>query len=109
MLFDHRTYHVRPGTVSMQLAMYEKYGWEPQKRHLGEPLAFMVTETGDLNSYVHIWVYEDAGDRARKRAALAQDADWKIYLEHSAKAGYLIGQENNHMTPVSFLKHRVGP
>ena len=52
------------------MALYEKYGWAVQKRHFGEPLAWIVAETGDVNSYVHIWVYEDAADRNRKRAAM---------------------------------------
>ena len=70
MLLDHRTYTVRAGTLRKQLALYEKHGLAAQKRHFGEPLAWLISDTGDVNSYVHIWVYEDAADRNRKRAAL---------------------------------------
>ena len=63
MLLDHRTYTVRPGTLRKQLALYEKHGLAAQKRYFGEPLAWLVSETGDVNTYVHIWVYEDAADR----------------------------------------------
>ena len=73
MLIDHRTYTVRAGALRKQLALYEKHGLAHQKRHFGEPLAWLVSETGDVNSYVHIWVYEDAEDRNRKRAALFKD------------------------------------
>ena len=55
MLLDHRTYTVRPGTLRKQLALYEKHGFAAQKRHFGEPLAYLVSETGDINTYVHIW------------------------------------------------------
>ena len=72
MLLDHRTYTLRPGTLRKQLALYEQFGLGPQKRHFGEPLAWLVSETGDVNSYVHIWVYEDFADRAQKREALVQ-------------------------------------
>ncbi|MGE0629235.1 MAG: NIPSNAP family protein [Hyphomicrobiaceae bacterium] len=102
MLLDHRTYTVRPGTLRKQLALYEKHGLEPQKRHFGEPLAYLVTEVGDVNTYVHIWVYEDAADRTRRRASLMADKDWLAYLEMNAQAGYLLKQESKLMSPVSF-------
>jgi hypothetical protein len=70
MLLDHRTYTVRVGTLKKQLALYEKHGLAVQKRYFGEPLAWLISDTGDVNSYVHIWMYEDAADRNRKRTAL---------------------------------------
>jgi hypothetical protein len=102
MLLDHRTYTVKPGTMAKHLKIYEEKGKAPQMRHLGAPLAYMVAESGELNTYVHIWMYEDAADRARKRAAMMADPDWIGYLEASAAAGYLIKQENKLMTPVPF-------
>ncbi len=106
MLLDHRTYTCRPGTIRKQLALYEKYGMVPQKRHFGEPLAFLVTETGDVNTYVHIWVYEDANDRMKKRAAMMADPEWQAYLEKNAEAGYLVRQETKLMTPAPFAPIR---
>ena len=102
MLLDHRTYTCRAGTIKKHLQIYEQYGLQAQKRHLGEPLAYLLTETGDVNSYVHIWVYEDAADRAKKRAAMQADPEWQAYLEKSGEAGYLLSQENKLMTPASF-------
>lgn len=102
MLIDHRTYTVRPGTMNKQLALYEEFGLKAQKKHLGEPLAYLITETGEINTFVHIWVYKDAADRAARRAAMQADPDWQAYLQKTAEAGYLIGQKNNLMTPASF-------
>lgn len=104
MLYDVRTYTCQPGKIKKHLALYAEYGFDVQRRHLGEPLAYMQTETGDVNSYVHIWVYEDAADRARKRAALQADPAWVDYLARSAEAGYLVSQRNQLMTPVPFFK-----
>jgi hypothetical protein len=106
MIFDHRTYTVRPGTMPRQLKLYEEYGLAPQKRHLGEPLLYGVTETGELNTYVHVWVYADAADRARKRAAMEADPDWNTYRQKSGEAGYLIRQENKILTPASFFEKK---
>ncbi len=102
MLYDVRTYTCKPGTIKKHLALYEQFGKEPQFRNLGNPLAYLVTETGNVNQYVHIWQYEDAGDRERKRAAMWSDPDWIAYTQKSAELGALDAQENKLMTPVNF-------
>jgi len=102
MLLDVRTYTCRPGTIRKHLELYEKMGFGPQSRHLGQPLAYLTTETGNVNQYVHIWVYENAADREKKRAAMAADPDWVAYTQESAKLGALIEQDNKLMVPTSF-------
>lgn len=103
MIYDHRTYVCRPGTIKKHLAIYEEHGKAPQTRHLGQPVLYAVTETGDVNSYVHVWAYEDAADRSRKRAAMQADPDWQAYLQKSAEAGYLVSQNNKILAPVAFF------
>jgi hypothetical protein len=102
MLIDHRTYTVRPGTMPQQLKLYEEFGLAAQKRHLGEPLAYLVAESGELNTYVHIWVYKDAADREARRAAMQADPDWQVFMRKNAEAGNLIKQVNKLMTPAAF-------
>lgn len=103
MLLDVRTYTCRPGTIKQHLALYEEMGKGPQTRHLGQPLAYMTTETGNPNQYIHIWVYENAGDREAKRNAMWADPDWIAYTQASAKLGALVEQENKLMKPVDFF------
>ena len=103
MLLDVRTYTCRPGTIKAHLELYERMGKAPQTRHLGAPLAYLVTETPNPNQYVHIWVYANAGDREAKRAAMWQDPDWQAYVAASAKLGALVAQDNRLMTPVTFF------
>lgn len=102
MLLDVRTYRCRPGTLDAHLDLYEKHGKAPQFRCLGEPLCYLKTETGDVNEYVHVWVYENAADRERRRAALWADEEWLAYTRLSAELGALERQTNKLMTPVSF-------
>jgi hypothetical protein len=104
MLFDHRTYTCKPGTLPKQMALYEKHGLAAQQRHLGKPLFYGITETGLVNSFVHIWVYADAADRAEKRAAMQADPEWTAYLGMSAEAGNLLSQENKLMVEAPFFK-----
>lgn len=102
MILDHRTYVCRPGAIRKQLALYEAHGWAPQRRHLGDPVLYAVTESGDVNAYVHVWAYADAADRAAKRAAMQADPEWTAYLERSAEAGWLVSQTTAILTPASF-------
>jgi len=102
MLLDLRTYRCKPGTINKHLELYEKYGKEPQFRCLGEPLCYLRTETGDPNEYVHIWVYENAGDREAKRAKMWSDPAWLDYVRRSAELGALEAQSNKLMNPASF-------
>ena len=103
MIFDHRTYTCRPGTIMKQLALYEANGLAVQTRHLGQPLLFAITETGNVNSYVHIWVYENAADRETRRAAMNADPEWQTYLALSAEARYLVSMENKILTSAPFF------
>ena len=68
MLVDVRTYRVRPGKLPQQLDLYIKHGLGPQTRHLGPPVAYLQSESGDLNTLLHLWAFENAADRAQKRA-----------------------------------------
>ena len=104
MLYDVRTYTCRPGTLKKHLMLYAEHGYETQHRHLGKPLAYLQTETGNLNSYTHIWVFNDAADRANRRVEMNRDPQWASYLEKSAHAGYLLSQENRLMVPTPFFQ-----
>lgn len=99
MLLDVRTYKTLPGRVNAQLELYKKYGYPVQLRYMGEPLCYAVCETGELNTFTHIWVYASAADREAKRAAMAKDPDWAVYLAENVKAGNIVSQENSQMIP----------
>lgn len=103
MLYDVRTYRCHPGTIAAQFKLYEEHGWQVQRKHLGEPLLHSQVETGDVNSYIHIWVYESAADREIRRKNMAADPQWQIYLKHSAAAGNLIEQTNTLVKPAPFF------
>ena len=101
MLLDHRTYVIKPGKMQAHIALYRQYGNRAQEKHLGKPLAYLICESGEINTVVHIWAYEDAADRTLRRAALQADPEWQDYLKRSAEAGYVVGQRNSLLTPVA--------
>jgi NIPSNAP len=106
MLLDVRTYTCRPGMIKKHLALYDKMGRAVQTKHLGQPFAYLVTETGNPNCYLHIWQYENAADREKRRAAMQADPEWIAYLEESGKLGALESQQNALMKPVEFFAHK---
>ncbi len=87
MLVDHRTYRIKPTHMNTHLAIYEEFGLKAQWRHLGEPHAYMFAESGAMNSLVHQWVYKDAADREKRRAAMAADPEWQIYVKKLSEFG----------------------
>jgi NIPSNAP len=102
VLIDHRYYRIRPGMVPAHLDLYEQHGFAAQSRHLGRPFAYLFTESGEVNTLVHMWLYRDAADRATKRAAMAGDPEWQNYLRLNNEAGYVVSQQNNLMLPTRF-------
>ena len=69
MLLDVRTYRMLPGHVPAQLEIYKKYGYPVQLRYMGEPLCYAVAESGELNTFTHVWVYDE---RRRPRSQARQ-------------------------------------
>ncbi|MEK9723758.1 MAG: NIPSNAP family protein [Rhodospirillaceae bacterium] len=104
MLFDIRTYTCKPGMLKKHLQLYEEHGLAPQSKCLGAPFGYFVGETGNPNQYIHIWKYENAGDREARRAAMWADPDWLTYVAKSSELGALEKQENMLMNDVWFWK-----
>lgn len=102
MIVELRTYTCRPGTVRKQLAFYEKHGMAIQNKHLGVPFGYFTVEHGDVNSYIHMWAYNDVNDRVTRRAALAKDPEWLKFLETSGESGYLLSQDSKILNSVPF-------
>jgi hypothetical protein len=106
VLVDVRTYRIKPGKVPAQLDVYEQYGFPTQVKYCGEPIAYLVAESGDLNTLVHLWAFKDAGDRAERRAAMAKEPAWQVYVGKNAENGYIVEQRNSLMVPAKFAPLR---
>lgn len=104
MIFDHRTYTCKPGSIKAHLDLYEKMGFAPQAKHLGKPVLYGTTEVGDVNTYVHVWAYKDLAERTAKRAAMWTDPEWLAYVKKSGELGALIKQENTILVAPAFFK-----
>jgi hypothetical protein len=73
MIYEIRTYTLRPGSVPEFEERYEKR--LPSRLRHSKLGGFWHTEFGPLNQVVHVYPYDDLGHRTRVRAAMAQDAE----------------------------------
>lgn len=102
MVIDHRTYTMHPLKLGKWLKLYEELGLPVQLRHLGNLIGFFQTEIGPLNQVIHLWGFDSLEDRQRRRAAMAQDAEWHEFLRRNEELGALMHQEDKIIVPVSF-------
>lgn len=107
MIVEQRTYTCHCGKAQKYVSMYEAEGLSIQRPVLGHLLGYFTSDIGDLNQVVHLWAYEDLGDRAQRRARLLADPAWKAY---AAKVQPLVlTQENKILVPAPFSPWANGP
>jgi NIPSNAP len=83
LLFEMRTYTLRPGRLPAYVTDFEERGLPVISRY-AELVAYWITEVGTLHQVVHIWRYRDAADREKRRARLYGDTEWvEEYLPHA--------------------------
>ena len=100
MIVEERNYAFAPADLGPFLALYEKEGVHIHTRILGKLIGYFRTEVGDdLNEVVHLWSFDDLGDRARRRAALWTDAEW---LEFAARSPVPVRMRNRLLAPTAF-------
>lgn len=100
MILEERDYRLVPGITAAFLSAYETLGLAIQRRHLGDPVGFFVTDIGELNHVVSMWRYQDYADRSARRALMLADPDWPAYL--AAIKGMIDVQNIRILTPAPF-------
>ncbi|MFE0419824.1 NIPSNAP family protein [Streptomyces tendae] len=107
MIVDHRVYTARPGRLSEFVDAFEALGLPLYTRYCGTLIGYFVAESGALNQVVHLWAYDDAADRDRRRWALARDPQWQVFLD--AALPLLVSQESRLLRPTSFSPAIASP
>ena len=101
MIVEQRTYTLYPGKVPEYIKHYTELGYAIQCEVLGPPVGWYYSEIGTINQIVHMWMYEDLEDRARRRAAQAAHPGWPKYLEKITPL--LMRQESQILLPAKFF------
>ncbi|HEV8643276.1 MAG TPA: NIPSNAP family protein [Methylomirabilota bacterium] len=99
MIFELRTYTLRPGTQGDYLKLSGEVGRKIRGDNYGKQEGFWTTETGTLNQLVHLWSYADLNERERLRQELSKNEAWtKEYIPQTR--GFLLAQENKILSTV---------
>ena len=76
MLYDFRTYELKPGALPAYQAAVREVAL-PVRRRYGIALAgWYYPEVGTLNRVVHIWAFRDWAHLAEAKRAFRQDPQW---------------------------------
>ena len=74
MIYEFRTYDLKPGSVPVfGERVKEKLGKRLEYSRLG---GYFYTEIGLLNQVIHIWPYKDLHERTQIRAQTVEDGIW---------------------------------
>ena len=96
-VYEMRSYTFMPGAIP---GLIESWGKAIPQREEYSPLAAgMFTELGALNKWVHIWPYENMGERERIRAETRQAGVWPPGGSYRES---MIKQENKVLAPAAF-------
>ena len=77
MIYDMRTYAIRPGGVPGYMALFGAKGLPLLSRYATLVGYFHVETGGLLNRVVHVWRYENRAGRQAQRAALMAEPGWR--------------------------------
>ena len=101
MIYEVRTYTLEPGTVAQFEAGFAEA--LPHREKYSPLAAFWHTDIGQLNQVIHVWPYENLGERERIRAAAAQDPHWP-----PADLSMIQTMESEIWNPASFMRPMGG-
>jgi hypothetical protein len=76
MIYELRTYTVRPGTVGDMVKAASTVSRDIRKDDYGKLEGYWSTEIGPLNQVLHMWSYRDFEERAKLRAELSKNPRW---------------------------------
>lgn len=77
-IFEKRTYDVTVGQMPEVIRLYEQEGWPAMVAggHTDKLVGYFTSDTGRLHQLVHIWRFDDDGDRRAFWARLFADDEF---------------------------------
>jgi hypothetical protein len=102
MIYEMRTYTVRPLKQADWLALYKSLALPVQQEYLGNLVGFFTTEFGTLNEIVHVWAYESLDDRAARRGKMAADPRWAEFAAKNKELDAIVELKSSILKPTDF-------
>ena len=76
MIYELRTYTVKPGTIGDMVKAASTVSAEIRGNNYGKLEGYWFSEIGALNQVLHMWSFSDLNERARLRGELAKNSRW---------------------------------
>jgi hypothetical protein len=76
MIYEMRTYTVKPGSLGDVVKAASTVAHEIRKNDYGKLEGYWTTEIGPLNQVMHLWSYDNFETRARLRGELGKIPRW---------------------------------
>jgi hypothetical protein len=76
MLYEMRTYTVKPGSIGDMVKAAATVATEIRKNDYGKLEGYWQTEIGPLNQVMHLWSYSDYKEREQVRGELGKNSRW---------------------------------
>ncbi len=102
MIYEVRTYTLRPGSVAQFEENFAKA--LPHREKYSKLGGFWHTEIGPLNQVIHIWPYESVDQRNEIRAEAAKDPNWPPQNDPDM----YVSQESEIFIPAPFMRPMGG-
>jgi NIPSNAP len=77
MIYELRTYTVKPGMLGDMVKAASIVSRDIRKDDYGKLEGYWSTEIGPLNQVMHLWSYGDLNERTRLRGELANNPRWR--------------------------------
>ena len=94
-----RTYTLHPGKVAEFEALIEREAL-PHLTKYASLVGWWSTDIGPLNQVVHLWAYENLGERERARRRQGEDATLAAFRPKAQQL--VVSQESKILVPSSF-------
>jgi NIPSNAP protein len=106
MIYEVRTYQLKPGTVP---ECEKRFAEVLSHREKYSPLgAFWHTELGPLNQIIHVWPYENLQQRTELRGQAMKDPNWPPKIGE-----FIVNMESEIFIPAPFMEplgnKKLGP
>jgi hypothetical protein len=97
MIYEVRTYDLKPHSLpEVEKRFAEAY---EHRKKFSQLAAFWHTEIGPLNQIIHVWPYQDLGERARIRATAVKDGAGRWPPK---TAEFMVSQRSDIFIPFAF-------
>ena len=105
MIYDLRTFTVKSGRFAEYVDLHTKIALPILLKHLGTPVGYWSSVTGEMNEFVHLWQFDDFGDMERRQDALSGDPAWRSYVvDVLGKSAVLQRQQSKLLRPIDIPK-----